>query len=317
MSRPPRFDAATVAAVVADAIGTRVVRVEHHAVGWGNENWRITTTDGDRFIAKFGPPDSWPKWSATHGVYEAAAMVGVPVPTLVHAHASHPDVDGWVVRVFTWIDAIGADTVLTGADASTVSTFFEALGAVLARLHTLPAAGFGSRLDGSKPLFDSWASYIEWRFPAIDERARAAGAYAPGELESYRDLLFDLAAAVAPACQAVVCHRDVYLDNVLVHGDGSIAALIDFDGAEPWDAASDTSKLRWLVFPEFAGSERAWRRGYFGESNAPADWERRVVVAELLELMNAVPNAVATGAADFEASARRRLAEVVDSARAL
>ncbi len=83
---------------------------------------------------------------------------------------------------------------------------------------------------------------------------------------------------------------------------------MDFDGAEAWDPAIDVVKLRWLAFPDYPGSEAAFNSAYGQE---PA-WAERVRLVELVELVNAVPNAILNGDPQFEAAARSRLREVLN-----
>ena len=288
------------------ALGDAVDEAEHLAVGWGNENWRIESR-GARFIAKFGPPGSAAKWGATHGVYELATTAGLPVPTLVHFEPSCAEADGWVLRIFTWMEGRpAADVIRTGDPAH---TFFEELAATVDTLHELPAAAFSSRLDGSAPAFERWSEYIEHRLTSVLDRVRATAAFTSADADAIVATITELAVDVDATARPAVCHRDLYLDNLLATPTGSLAAILDFDGAEAWDPAIDVVKLRWLVFPHHPGSEAAFLAAY----GSRPQWDERVRLAELLELLNAVPNAVAAGDPVFEASARGRLAEVLRS----
>jgi aminoglycoside phosphotransferase (APT) family kinase protein len=254
---------------------------------------------------KLGPPGSEAKWGATRAVYRLARSAELPVPELVYFGAADEAVHGWTVRVLTWMEGASPEAVL--GDARRSGRFFADLGAVLRGLHDLPTNGFSSRLDGSAPSFSLWSDYVRWRLPRVLDRVREVQAFPSSEATTIAETIESLANEVDPSARPSICHRDLYLDNVLATDDGRVAALLDFDGAEAWDPAIDVVKLRWLVFPRFPESELAFKDGY-GEEPM---WDRRVLLAELLELLNAVPNAVKTGDADFEISARERLQTVL------
>ena len=123
--RPRRFEADLVRAVAATALGQAVACAEHLPVGWGNENWRVETDEGERFVVKLGPAESAPKWGATRAAYAVAAARGVPVPELVHFDPACAAAGGWVVRILRWIDGVPADGI--------GPPFFEELGAAVPR----------------------------------------------------------------------------------------------------------------------------------------------------------------------------------------
>lgn len=304
MSRPRRFTADEVREATAAALTSAVATAEHLPVGWGNENWRVEA-GGQRLIAKLGPPESATKWAATHPVYQLARGAGLPLPELVHFDPACDAVGGWTLRIFTWMDGVAPREVLQ--DQAATRTFFGELARALRTLHSLPAPRFSSRLDGSAPSFSRWSDYIAYRLPTVLERVRVTESFSEAEAGSLADTVTALAATVDAVAEPAICHRDIYLDNLLATPTGGLAALLDLDGVEAWDSAIDIVKLRWLVFPNYPGSEDVFRSAY-GEQ---VQWEDRVRLAELLELLNAVPNAIAAGDSQFEESARRRLHQVL------
>ena len=301
----PRFAAGDVVAIASAALGAVVDEVEHLAVGWGNENWRVVTAPGDAFVLKLGPPESAGKWQATRGSYAIAAGQGVPVPELIHFDPACAAAGGWVVRILRWIDGADPATVLSTPGA--VERFFTVLGAAMRSLHEHPVDAFTSRLDGSAPSFRRWDAYVAHRWSQVSARLERSGAFDGGEIAALGEEVAERAAAVADVASPALCHRDLHLGNLLATADGDLAAILDFDGAEAWDPAIDVVKLRWLVFPRHPGSAGYFSAGY-GET--PPRWDERVRLVELLELTNTVANAVLTGDGAFERSARHRLAEV-------
>jgi Ser/Thr protein kinase RdoA (MazF antagonist) len=298
--RPPRFSPTAVAAVAEAALGIEIEHAQHLPVGWGNENWRVDGADGLRYVVKLGPRASAPKWQATRQAYAVAADQHVPAPELLHLDPACAAAGGWVVRILRWIEGEPAEGVLGAA-------FFEELGAAVRRLHTHPIDAFSSRLDGSAPSFERWDGYVAHRWPQIRARLAATEAFDRPQIDQLAHEITQRAADVADEARPALCHRDLHLGNLLATADGRLAAILDFDGAEAWDPAIDVVKLRWLVFPSHHGASEAFAHGY---GPTPPRWDERIHLAELLELTNTVANAIATSDAEFEASARRRLAEV-------
>lgn len=304
MSRPPRFQPELVRELAQAVVSSAVSTAHHMPFGWGNENW-VVESGGARFVVKLGPPESGSRWAATHSVYDLACRVGLPVPRLMWFDPASPLAGGWTARIFTWMDGVRPETVLHGAS---VARFFGELADATRTLHSLPTEKFTSRLDGSAPAFSRWSEYIEYRLPRAVGRVRETTAFAEAEAATIATAIRSLAHAVDPDARPAICHRDLYLDNLLATPEGSLAAILDFDAAEAWDPAIDLVKLRWRVFPDYPDAE-AHFVGRYGEQPR---WTERLRLAELLELLNAVPNAIAAGDPDFERSARGRLSEVLE-----
>jgi hypothetical protein len=67
-------------------------------------------------------------------------------------------------------------------------------------------------------------------------------------------------------------------------------------------------KPRWQVFPNYAGAREVFDDEYLGDNEPPDNWEQRVRLAALLELVNAVANARIRRDGDFDRRARDGLA---------
>ena len=303
-----------VLAAAARALGRETSAATRVPRGWGGQNWRVTAAGGERFLVKFGDPASAAKWSATSAAYDLARRAGVLAPRLAALEAHCPEAGGAAMRIFTWIDGVEPASVLAG-DAA-VGRFFADLGTALRRLHAIGLETFSSRLDGSAPVFAEWAGYVAYRLPQIAGRVAATGAFRPAAFAALAGRVTDLAERVSPAVAPALCHRDLYLDNLLATPDAGLAALVDFDGAEAWDPAVDLVKLRWQVFPRYPGALAAFEAAYHPAGVSPW-WPERVELVELLELVNHVANARAVGDRGFEDLGRDRLTQVCRVSAAL
>ncbi len=303
------YNATDVARVAADLLDDlRVtgpaVRIER---GFGNENWRVSTSDGE-VVVKVGLANTdAAKWTAATRAQSLAAEAGVPVPAMLAFTPACDLVDGRVVRIIEWVEGIHPPSVLT--DTAAERRFFGDFGAALARLHTVQWHAFSSRLDGSAPEFATWTEYVEYRLPQIERRG--ADVFAPGEFAYIAGIVAETAAAVSSVVVPTLTHRDLFFDNLLVRSDGHLVAVLDWDAAEAWDPAIDLVKPRYQMFPiAHAQAVEAFWAAY-----PPLDrLEARLLVVDLLEQANAVANARLLGDGEYEQRCRRWLAAALRSA---
>ena len=125
--------------------------------------------------------------------------------------------------------------------------------------------------------------------------------------------LFPLATRFDDVAHPVVCHRDLYFDNLLCDRDGNLVAILDFDMAEAWEPAADFHKLRWWVFGTDTAAERDFLSGYRAGEPFPEDFEGRVRVVELLDLVNGLANWIVTDQTAMTVNAEDRLRTLLRS----
>ena len=284
-------------------VGVRgLVDLEPVERGFGNENWLVRTPEGS-LLAKIGPTSaSVPKWRCGMAASELARAAGVPVPEPIAFVESSEFLDGRPFRVFRWIDGQHPSSVV--GDVSFAARFFNQLGDAVATLHSIELMRFTSRINGDAPGFELWSEYLAHRWTEV--RARAVGSGMDDTLLDRVEVqLLPLARSVDSVVRPVLCHRDLYLDNLLADRDGNLVAILDFDQTEAWDCAGDFFKLRWWVFERVPASERHFLAGYHRTAAPLTDLERRVAVVELIELVNGIANLAASDPLWADAAARR------------
>lgn len=273
--------------------------------GWGNDNWRIDGPGGP-WLLKLSPASYGPKWAASHRAMALAGGAGVPVPALVAMGIEGPV----AARILTWVDGRPATSVI-GHPACT-ATLVASLGAALRALHGVRPVAFSSRLDGSGPRFASWAAYLAHRLEQVTARCRATGVPDEETVTRTAAAVTGLAAAVDGHAVPALCHRDLHLGNLLVDEAGALAGILDWDGAEAWDAAGDAFKLAWLLAPALGVDPGTLEAAELG-ADPPPRWPERRLVVQLIEALNVIPNAAAQAwDPAFGRSARAHLATLLD-----
>ena len=296
-----------VLALAQDALRSDGLSAEHHPVGFGNENWRLCDTDGSCFVLKIGDSGNAAKWSSSHVALELAQAAGLHVPRLVHLG----ELDGHLVRIFTWIDGETATGIQPGTDKS--ERLLRTTGAAVRGLHAVRQDSFSSRLDGSAPTFSSWRAYVDHRLTQIRSRCEETGAVEPALLDRACGLATALAADVDGSAAAVLCHRDLHPDNLIVDSDGALIGIIDWDAAEAWDRAGDWFKLEFDLLAAHPDGSEILHDAYFGADPLPDKWAERRRLVHLIESLNILPNAVTQDWTDeFSSRARAHLLDTLD-----
>lgn len=275
-----------------------ITAIERIPQGWGNESWFVDTGIG-RVVVKVGIPTSdVEKLRCAAAGLELARAHGVPVPELLAFVDDVASLDHRILRVFRCI----AGTTPRVEDAP--SGLFEQLGAVVRRVHTVAMPEFTSRVGGAG--FDRWSEFLAHRW--VPTLARVAQAQIDASLVARAKACADLlAAAVDDVASPVLCHRDLYLDNVLVDDDGALVALLDFDLVEVWDPLVDFFKLEWFVFEPNPASRAPFMDAYLAGDRLPPMFEERVRLASIVELVNHAASWRVQGQPEIAAEALERL----------
>jgi Ser/Thr protein kinase RdoA (MazF antagonist) len=239
-----------------------------------NHVYRVDTPDGPRALRLHRPGlrsaaelKSELDWMAAL----AAAGLSVPVPQPTREGALFVAADGGVADLLSWID--GAPMGIDGRLAALAdpAAAYRALGAEMARLHTVsdawaPPPGFTrpawdeAGLVGPAPL---WGRF--WENPALTPAQSAL-------LAAARDRARDRLRTRAGALDYGLIHADLVPENVILTAAGP--ALIDFDdagfGARAFDLA--TAANRALREPGAAALIAALLEGYTAHRPlSPAD----------------------------------------------
>jgi aminoglycoside phosphotransferase (APT) family kinase protein len=254
-----------------------VSSIERINQGWGNLTWFADTAIG-RLVVKVGLPTSdIDKWRSAAAGVELARAHGVPTPELLAFVDEVPSLDHRILRVFRHL----AGSTPRVDESS--SRLFEQLGSVVRQLHTISLPRFTSRVGGAG--FDRWSEFIEDRWVPTLGRVALAG-IDPTLVARAKGVADSLAAAVDGVAAPTLCHRDLYLDNLLIDDDGALVALLDFDLVEVWDPLVEFFKLEWFVFEPIPAARESFMSGYLAGAPLPPMFEERVRLASIVELVN-------------------------------
>ena len=224
--------------------------------------WRLETTRGAFAVKEWFARPDLADVSRDADFVEAALAEGVVTPRIVRTESGEVAtlVDGTAVRVFEWVDLRArsrhADPV--------------AVGSTLAGLHR---AGLPWR-DGVDNWFATGFGESSWRElhrRLVDEDAPFAG-----ELGALVDQLVAVESVIEPHESPIICHRDLWADNVLEATDGRLC-VIDYENMGPADPSQelamvlfefgedDPSRARRLntAYRAAGGPGRVTRRGHF------------------------------------------------------
>ena len=232
-----------VLALAQDALRSDGLSAEHHPVGFGNENWRLRDTDGSWYVLKIGDSGDAAKWRSSHVALELAQAAGLhAAPARPPRRAERPlgadlhldrrrDGDRYPARD-------GQERAAAANDRRRGSRTAHRR----TRLVQLSARRIGADVR-------DLPAYVDLRLTQIRSRCEETGAVEPALLDRACGLATDPAADVDGSAEAVLFHRDLHPDNLIVDSEGALIGIIDWDAAEAWDRAGDWSSSSSTFWP--------------------------------------------------------------------
>ena len=255
---------AATAQEVADAygLGGSATLTGPVARGQLGQVWRLDTGEGSHAVKEWFATPDLDEASRDADLVDAARQEGVVTPAIRRTPSGDvaTSVDGTAVRVFEWVDLLPRSRRLDPV----------AVGRALAALHRA-----GTSTD--KPVDNWFATGLgEQRWHDVHRRVVDEGAPFAGQLGALVDQLVAVESVIEPHEAPIVCHRDLWADNVLATRDGRVC-VIDFENLGPADPSQelamvlfefgddDPSRARLLhtAYREAGGPARVTRRGHF------------------------------------------------------
>ena len=233
-------------------LGFRIITVEQFKGGQSNPTYRLSASDGRKFVLRRKPPGKLlPSAHAVDREYRVIAAVhptGFPVAR-PHSLCEDESVIGTAFYVMDYVEGrVLWDQSLPGMTKSERHAIWEELNRVIAELHSLDYRALG--LDG----FGKPGSYISRQV------ARWTKQYQASETEPIRamhDLIAWLPNNIPPEGATTVVHGDYRLDNVIFHPrEAKILAVLDWELSTLGDPLADFAYhcMSWHIPPgQFRG----------------------------------------------------------------
>lgn len=196
--------------------------------GYQGQVWRLVSAGGRYAVKQADVPLDHDQIAAAYHLQGRAMAHGVRAPRqlLTRSGELSASDDGETVRVFEWVELAAPDR---GLDAASV-------GRMLAALHQ--AGGPATR--GVDPWFVEPVTRDRWQTLIAD--LRLAGAPFVDDLEGSVPELVAAAAVLEAPRDVIVCHRDLWADNVRRSDDGS-PVVIDWDNCGPASAVGELAMM--------------------------------------------------------------------------
>ncbi len=223
------------------------------AAGSVNSNFSVQTagSGGRRLFLRVYEERDRAGAAIETAMVERLAAAGVPSAAPVRRRDGGlvSELRGKPAALFVWRQgAIRCAAQVTPADA-------RAVGQALARVHV---AGAGEALEPSRFRYED----LQLR---LDRVAASGDARFVSVVPSLRDALASAHQSRPDGLPRGLIHGDLFRDNVLWEGDGTLAALLDFESASDGTFAYDlmVTILAWCVADELdLERARAMREGY-------------------------------------------------------
>jgi Ser/Thr protein kinase RdoA (MazF antagonist) len=181
---------------------------------------------------------------------ELVRSAGVFTPSVIHTVAGEVTtvVDGTMVRAYEWVDL---EPHTRGLDPA-------AVGEAVAKLHL--ATSVAPPVDGP---VDRWFSdgFGAAAWCALLEQLVEAGAPFAPDLAPLVRALIEVESVIEPHERPILCHRDLWADNVLGSTDGLIC-VIDFENMGPADPSQELAMVLYEFGDDNPGRALALHTAY-------------------------------------------------------
>lgn len=209
--------------------------------------WRLTTTGGSYAVKEWfaGPDLEATRLDAEFS--ELARAAGVVTPRVVRTVTGDvtTSIDGALIRVHEWVELQAPTRKL---DPSQV-------GETLARLHLAAPPSH----EPVERWFSEGFGRAAWC--ALHERLVEEGAPFAAALGSHLEALLKVEAVMEPHESPILCHRDLWSDNVLTTADAHVC-IIDFENLGPADPSQELAMVVYEFGDDDPGRARTIHEAY-------------------------------------------------------
>jgi aminoglycoside phosphotransferase (APT) family kinase protein len=278
--------ASIVAKAVLEACGSPIRTKTRITEGFSNEVYAVTATNGQRVVVRIhwygSPGHGGSHFEPERWALAQCARIGLPTPQILLLKSDESTDPPRSICVETHLYGTTLHSLLKQGhlDAGQARPIVAEAGTLLARLHTLPAHGFG-RIDGrGVGVAPGWEAYVHRTPVAQPHRAARNVGIDPTEVDDARHLLYshrDLWQDLAPR----LLHGDYSPQHILVR-EGRVRGIIDPEFPQSGDPAMDLAY--WGYWGAFHGTSLPlpWLlEGYRRHTPVDAAFEMRIAACRL------------------------------------
>jgi len=310
------FDTDTLRAFL-DAHGLRPTGFERIATGKFNDSYVVALRDGRQVVLRIAPADD-----AGFLFYERGMMAQEPgLHRLLRERTSLPVAEilvhdpsrNTIDRDFLVMERLpGRALSEASLPGAAVDRAMEHTGRLLREVHDACRDARYGYLGEHHPMdpAESWADAFRTMWGLLVDDIRACGAYDAAEAKAVTEALaphLHLFDREVPSC---LLHMDIWAQNILVDGGGTVTGLVDWDRALWGDV-----EIEFAVLDYCGISTRAFWRGYRRERDTSPAARVRWAFYTLYELQKYIVICMLRSkrpgdAARYKAHALRMLAEL-------
>lgn len=267
---------------------TRTLRAERLPVGFGHENWRIFDSEGGRWLVKIAERMKTPlRMENAVAAQRLAAAGGVRVPEIVGVEIGSEQL-GRPCCVQRWVDGIDAETALASLAPTERLAFGASLAAEIVSLHAIESDWVGEGVLPSLRLA-GWRPFVHAQAERLREMNSRHGSLDASTLIAAVAECHRLGDCVDVSFRPGLAHRDLWPPNVILAGDGTVAALLDFEHARFTDTAWDLVKLDLLFLRTHPDIAAAFHSAYGAARRWDDAFDLRIRLCFGLELLRGLP----------------------------
>lgn len=213
--------------LIRQVTGDESVSQEKLVRGYDNEVYAVQTRQGHDYIVRLRQHDG-AGYVEEQWAIERSRAAGVPVPEICYVGQLTVGDQHKPVMVQRRVPGRPLSEVYATLSAEERAHVFRQVGALLSKLHSIPAGGFYKLNPDGGWDFPDWESIDQAN--RRDRTAERPQLSAAGLREAEIDAIFAITLADNPPVdrQPVLCHGDVERDHLFVNAELTLTGLIDF-----------------------------------------------------------------------------------------
>lgn len=236
--------------------GLKISQVEKVIAGYSSQVYRAQVDDETVFIRINRDPHVFPTEIEGYKIFQE---LGIPVPRVL-AYEAHPSSIGHPTIILS--KAEGAELRSAELSVETEEKIYEEIGAIAARIHSVPTMGFGEihveegKLKGE---YNTWREHQDAIGDRIESAMKSLTRHAlidENKIELVRSVHEEIAAL--SVTDSRLLHRDLHSAHVFVK-DESVSGIIDLGALTAGDPRYDIATS--FVYQSQA-QQAAYRKGY-------------------------------------------------------
>ena len=209
--------------------GGKMVEAHEIKIGIMTFKFLVTLSTGQKYIVRFYPRSRSFVVRYEPDIIGRCQAAGLPAPEVICDSRNGPRTE-LEYMIYPFINGTSLSEVYSSLEEAARMKIADQLVPLIAKISEIALEGFGELLDGQRAKLNSWSEFLEQTCHTGIVSARRYGLFSERDICNLESLLPELT-SLPPLQSGRLVWGDISLENLIVEKDGSIAGILDFEGA--------------------------------------------------------------------------------------